>query len=99
MDSNIIASLILSISGIVISLITSIIFGYIPKIRKRKIELLEKELLNTYSDISEFQKLVKNLIEISNISKINARKDLSISANSQPKRLQKRISELKLILK
>jgi hypothetical protein len=99
MDPNIIASLILSGSGIIISLILSIMFAYIPRERKRKINSLEKELLNTYSDISEFIKLEQSLLEKTNISKINARTNLNISANSEPKKVKKRIEELSLKLK
>lgn len=91
MDTNIISSLILSGAGIIISLIVSIIFGYIPRERKRKINLLNKELLNTYSDINEFIKLEQSFLEKYNITKINARKNLNISANSEPKKVAKKI--------
>lgn len=99
MDTNIIASLILSGAGIIISLIVSTVFGYIPRERKRKIKSLNKELLNAYSDINEFIKLEKSFLEKYNISKINARKDLNISTNSEPKKVTKKIEELTLKLK
>jgi hypothetical protein len=99
MDTNIISSLILSGAGIIISLIVSIIFGYIPRERIRKINLLNKELLNTYSDINEFIKLEQSFLKKYNITKINARKNLNISANSEPKKVAKKIKELNLILK
>jgi Mg2+/citrate symporter len=99
MDTNIISSLILSGAGIIISLIVSIIFGYIPRERIRKINLLHKELLNTYSDINEFIKLEQSFLKKYNITKINARKNLNMSANSEPKKVAKKIKELNLILK
>lgn len=91
MDTNIITSLILSGAGIIISLIVSIIFGYIPRERKRKINTLNRELLNIYADINEFIKLEQSFLGKYNISKINTRKDLNISANSEPKKVEKKL--------
>ncbi len=98
MDSSIVASLILSGTGIIISIIISIIFGYIPKVKKHKMELLHKELLISYKDIKEFHKLENTLLELANISKIKARTNLNISSQSEFKRIEKRINELENIL-
>jgi len=98
MDSSIIASIIFGSAGILVSLIVSIFFGYTPNQRKNKIIKLQKELLMSYLDINEFQKLEHILLEKSNISKQTARKDLNISTNSEPKKVQNRIKELQIIL-
>lgn len=99
MDTNIITSLIISSAGIIISLILSIMFGYIPRKRKREVKSLNIELLKTYSDINEFIKLEQSFLESYNISKIKARKSFNISALSEPKKVQKRIKELNLKIK
>jgi hypothetical protein len=95
MDSSIIASLIVSISGIIISFILAIMFGYIPRKRKYEITSLQKELLRLYTDVLEFHKLENDLLKKSNISKIIARKNLRISRFSESSKVQKRIMELK----
>jgi len=95
MDSSIIASLIISISGIIISFILAIMFGYIPRKRKYEITSLQKELLRLYTDVLEFHKLENDLLKKSNISKIIARKNLRISRFSESSKVQKRIMELK----
>jgi len=95
MDSSIIASLIVSISGIIISFILAIMFGYIPRKRKYEITSLQKELLRLYTDVLEFHKLENDLLKKSNISKIIARKNLKISRFSESSKVQKRIMELK----
>jgi hypothetical protein len=95
MDSSIIASLIVSISGIIISFILAIMFGYIPRKRKHEITSLQKELLRLYTDVLEFHKLENDLLKKSNISKIIARKNLKISRFSESSKVQKRIMELK----
>jgi hypothetical protein len=95
MDSSITASLIISISGIIISFILAIMFGYIPRKRKYEITSLQKELLRLYSDVLEFHQLENDLLKKSNISKIIARKNLRISRFSEPSKVQKRILELK----
>ena len=61
--------------------------------------MLIKELLNTYSDINAFIKLEQSFLKKYNITKINARKNLNISANSEPKKVAKKIKELNLKLK
>lgn len=95
MDSSIIASLIMSTSGIIISFILAIMFNYIPRKRKSENILLQKELLRLYSDVLEFHKLENDLLKKSNISKITARKNLKISRISEPSRINNRIIELK----
>lgn len=95
MDSSIIASLIVSISGIIVSFILAIMFGYNPRKRKYEITSLQKELLRLYTDILEFHKLENDLLKKSNISKIIARKNLRISRFSESSKVQKRIMELK----
>jgi len=99
MDTNIITSLIISSAGIIISLILSIMFGYIPRKRKSEVKSLNLELLKTYSDINEFIKLEQSFLESYNISKIKARKSFNISALSEPKKFQKRIKKLNLKIK
>ncbi len=94
MDSGIIIALILGVCSVV----SSIIFGYIPRSRKEKLIRLQKELLNVYNDINEFQKLEQKLSVTLNISKIVARENLNISSNAEPKRVEKRIAELENIL-
>lgn len=95
MDTGITIALILGAC----SIISSIIFGYIPRSNKEKLIKLQKELHNAYNDLNEFQKLEHNLSSALNIGKIAARQNLNISSNAEPKRVKKRLAELDNILK
>lgn len=88
--SNIIASSIIGVSGI----ITGLIFNYIPRKRNEKFQKLQKELLEVYKDVECLIQIESNLLQKSNMSKIQARNGFSISKRCEPKRLANRIKEL-----
>ncbi len=91
MDTSIIVALILGAS----SIITSIIFGWIPRVRQAKLLAQKKELLTLYEDIDKFIKIEEKLTKQLNISKIKARDGIKISEKSEPARVKRRINELK----
>ncbi len=88
--SNIIVSFIIGVSGI----ITSLIFNYIPRKRNEKFQKLQKELLEVYKDVESLIQIESELLQKSNVSKIQARKGFTISKRCEPKRLANRIKEL-----
>lgn len=95
MDTVVLIALILGFTNIV----GSVIFGYLPRSRNEKLRSIEQELLRAYQDIREFQKLEHQLLIKCNISKMTARQSVDISAKSEPKRINKRITELESAVK
>lgn len=77
-----------------LGVITGVIFNYVPRLRKEKLQKLRKELLEVYKDVECLIQIESNLLQKSNISKIQARKGFSISKRCEPKRLANRIKEL-----
>ena len=81
--ASVLSSIILGISGIIVS----IIYGYIPRKRQTKIKSLQKELLTLYNDVNMLLKIQE------------ARRGFSISYHCEPARVSKRIKELNNQLK
>lgn len=93
--ASVLSSIILGISGIIVS----IIYGYIPRKRQTKIKSLQKELLTLYNDVNMLLKIQKELLDKSDVSKTEARRGFSISYHCEPARVSKRIKELNNQLK
>lgn len=104
MDTGITISIILGLSGI----ISAILWGLIPRIRKERVQSLKAELLTSYRDLLSFTEVENTLLkELSTINsekenqiKIKIRKlaestlGRKISENSEPARIKKRIEVL-----
>ena len=80
------------------SIVTSIIYGYVPRKRQREILLAKTELLQLYEDVSQLLEVEQQLLNEADISKIKARHGQSISNRCQPSNVKKRINELKIQL-
>jgi len=77
-----------------LGIITGVIFNYVPRLRKEKFQKLQKELLEVYKDVESLIQIESELLQKSNMSKIQARKGFTISKRCEPKRLANRIKEL-----
>lgn len=91
------SSIVLAIAGIIIACI----FGFVPRVRKKELDILKKklkqrdaELLSLYKDVYQLIQVEQHLLEVSGISKQEARKGYSISEKCEPKRVEKRIFQL-----
>ncbi len=92
---GIIVSLVIGLSGIVISFICC----YKPKEKQIKITALEEELLEAYMNIQQLLEIEKELTEECEKGKITVRKPYNITRICQPKHVEKRIYELNQKLK
>lgn len=88
--ASIVASIILSASGIV----ASIIFSYVPRQRKETINKLRKELYEVYKGVEQIKQVEESLEKKFGVSKQNARKDVIIPERFEKTRLTKRINQL-----
>ncbi len=77
-----------------LGIITGVIFNYVPRLRKEKFQKLQKELLEVYKDVKCLIQIESELLQKSNMSKIQARKGFTISKRCEPKQLANRIKEL-----
>lgn len=97
MDTGIASIIVASITGIS-SIVTAIIWGYIPRQRKVQIKKLEQELLDVYTDAYNL-KAVEERLEMENgISKQSARNGVIISSRLEKGRIEKRIAQLQSAL-
>ena len=97
MDTGIASIIVASITGIS-SIVTAIIWGYIPKQRKVQIEKLQKELLDVYIDAYNLKAVEERLETENGISKLSARKGVIISSRLEKGRIEKRIAQLQSTL-
>lgn len=95
----------IGIAGIVVaiilgacSIISAVIFGYVPRKRQQELINAKNELLHLYIDVSHLLEVEKHLIEVSDKSKVEARKGQVISSRCEPARIKKRIRELEFQL-
>lgn len=88
--ASIIASIIVAIGGIVVS----IICVAIPRQRKDTIDKLRKELYDVYKDVEQLKQVEESLEQQLGVSKQVARKDVVISERLESARLTKRINQL-----
>lgn len=70
MDTNVVITLILSITSIVVSIICI----YKPRARKQEIVSLKKELLQLYKDVQGLKQIEENFEDQFGVSKKTARK-------------------------
>lgn len=98
MDTGIAGIIIAIILG-TCSIVTSIIFGYVPRKRQREIIQTKMELLQLYKDVSKLLEVEHQLLDEADISKVEARRGQDISCRCEPTRVRKRINELNTQLK
>ena len=88
------ASVIVALITGISSIMTAIIWGYIPRKRKIQIQKLRKELLDVYTDVYSLKIVEERLEKENNISKQAAREGLLISPRVEKMRVEKRIAQL-----
>ncbi len=93
MDIGLSSIIVASITGIS-SIITAIIWGYVPRKRSEEIKRLQKELLEVYGGVYNLKAVEEKLEGDFGISKIEARKGINIPKTFETKRIEKRIIEL-----
>lgn len=88
------------------SIVSSIVFGYIPRKRQQELIQTKKELIQTknallqlYKDVSKLLEVEHQLLDEADMSKIEARRGQDISYRCEPTRVRKRINELSAQLK
>lgn len=91
---SIIIALIMGASSIV----TAIIWGYVPKKRTQEIKRLRRELLEVYIGAYNLKAVEESLEAESGVSKTEARKDLMITEKLETKRIDKRIQALQQLV-
>ena len=89
-----IAGIIVAIILGACSIVTSIIFGYVPRKRQRESIQAKTELLQLYKDVSQLLDVEQQLLDEADISKIKARHGQAISNRCKPSNVRKRINEL-----
>lgn len=94
-------SLYIALILFIASVCVAFFFGYKPRVRKARVDELQKklenrnsELVTLYKDIQCFEEIEKNLCDQLGISKQKAREHLNISQRSEPRRIVKRLQEL-----
>lgn len=97
MDIGIAGIIVALITGIS-SIVTAIIWGYVPKQRKRLIKQLQKELLDVYIDVYNLKAVEECLEKENGISKSSAREGVAISSRLEKRRIEKRIAGLQSAL-
>lgn len=89
-----VASIIVAIITGISSIITAVIWGYIPRKRLEENERLRKELLEIYMGAYNLKAIEEGLEGELGISKRKARQDLQITPKLQKSHIEKRITEL-----
>lgn len=74
-------------------------WGYVPRKKQEKIEQLQKELFDCYCDIYNLLQIEKDYMEIEGISKIKVRNNRRLTSRSEPKNVEKRLEDLKILIK
>lgn len=93
MDIGLSSIIVTSITGLS-SIITAIIWGYVPRKRSEEIKKLQKELLEIYNGAYKLKVIEERLEGELGISKRKARQDLQITPKLQKSYIEKRISML-----
>lgn len=94
MDYGLCSIIVALITGIS-SIITAIIWGYVPKRRQEEVVRLKKELLDVYMGAYNLKVIEDLLEEESGISKQEARRGLIITSRLEKGRIEKRLTQLK----
>lgn len=106
-------SLIISIILFIGTVVLALSMGYLPRIRKTKIEELKQEVENTkkelkrrdielidlYNDVYQLIQVEKFLTEDAETSKIKAREGFTISTKCEKKHIENRVNSLNEELK
>lgn len=93
MDIGICSIIVALITG-VSSIITAIIWGYVPKKRKEEIVKLQKELLEVYEGAYNLKIIEEMLEEEADIPKRTARRGIQITNKLEKSKIEKRIAQL-----
>lgn len=93
MDIGICSIIVALITG-VSSIITAIIWGYVPKKRKEEIVKLQKELLEVYEGAYNLKFIEERLEKETGISKRKARQGIKITNKLERSKIEKRIAQL-----
>ena len=93
MDIGICSIIVALITG-VSSIITAIIWGYVPKKRKEEIVKLQKELLEVYVGAYNLKIIEEMLEEEAGISEQTARQGIQITNKLEKSKIEKRIAQL-----
>lgn len=89
-----ICSIIVALITGVSSIITAIIWGYVPKKRKEEIVKLQKELLEVYEGAYNLKIIEEMLEEETDIPKRTARRGIQITKKLEKSKIEKRIAQL-----
>lgn len=81
------ASIVVALITGISSIITAIIWGYVPRKRIEQIKILRRELLDVYVGVYNLKVVEERLEGELGISKIEARKGISIPKSFETKRL------------
>lgn len=98
MDTGL-ASIIVALILGCCSIISSIIFGYLPRKRKEHLIRVKKELLELYKDVEQLLDIQEQLLSESETSKKIVRQGKNISYRCEKGNVRKRIRELSAQLK
>ena len=93
--ASIISSSIIGTAGIIIS----VVYGYVPAKRRAREEQLRKELLRVYKNVKCLLDIEMDLTNQLSLNKQVVRKKHQLTKDVQPKRLERRIRELEVLLK
>lgn len=102
METTELIQLITAISTAVIAvcgIFAAYYWGYVPRKKQEKIEQLQKELFDCYCDIYNLLQIEKDYMEIEGISKIKVRNNRRLTSRSEPKNVEKRLEDLKILIK
>lgn len=97
MDIGICSIIVALITGIS-SIVTAIIWGYVPKKRTQEIKRLRRELLEVYIGAYNLKAVEESLEAEFGVSKTIARKDLVITEKLERKKIEKRIQTLQQLV-
>ena len=93
MDTGTASIIVAFITGIS-SIVTAIIWGYVPRQRKIQIKKLRQELLDVYVDAYNLKAVEERLETENGISKKSARDGVTISRRLEKGKIEKRIAQL-----
>ena len=93
--ASIISSSIIGTAGIIIS----VVYGYIPAKRRTREDQLRNELLRVYKNVKCLLDIEMDLTNQLNLNKQVVRKKYFFTKDIEPKRLERRIRELEVLLK
>lgn len=90
-----ISTAVIAVCGI----LAAYFWGYVPRKKQEKIEKLQKELFDCYCDIYNLLQIETDYMEEEGISKRKVRENRRLTSRSEPKNVEKRIEDLRLLIK